>query len=256
MVAVTPALPAAYDLDVLAGVPCLRDHVVDLARSGAAEGCIMLARSVESRRESGGALASEPPGNLHAALVLEPEGPPTRDAEILFVTLVSLGAAIATHVSPMTALGYGWPNILHVAGMPLAEAWLDRGVDGRRRWITVTVSVNVAAAPDDDGISLLEAEGAAAPDIDTLFETWAREFLRWINDWDERGLPHVLGAWRQRADISGQPVAIRHPGGDISGTAAGVDDHGHLLVDAVDGRRHSLAPDLFLDWDEWLEESA
>ena len=206
-------------------------------------------------RDLKGQLWDSPPGNLHAALVLEPETQPERDYEQLYIALVSLGNAIASMVAPMTALQFGWPNEVRIATHRIGEVWLDRGQnpDSDRRWVTVAFTVFVGSTPATDSMSsmsLHEAEGNSDIDRVALFEHWAREFVTWINLWDERGLSHVVRAWQARADVRDCEVNLSGAAATITGTADGVDDDGRLVVAEVDGTTIHLSPAVFLGWDK------
>lgn len=250
----SPSLPAAYRLVHLPQVENLRDQVIEAAAGGAEEGTVVLADAVGAEpvgdRDSGP--PENGPGNLHAALVLEPESGPDRDHEILFVALVSLCNAIAAHVSPMTALRFGWPNEIRIAAYRIASVWLDRGESAGRRWLTVALTVNVASVPGADEpeqMSLHQAEGNDAIRPPDLFESWAREFITWINLWDDRGFGYVLASWNARADVEDCPVSVRQPGGAIEGMAAGVDGEGRLIVRLKDGAEAKLSSRFFLGWE-------
>ncbi len=248
-----PVLPAAYRLVHLPEVENLRDHAMEAASGGAEEGTLFLADEERSppAGEGGAGAPDAGPGNLHAALVLEPEFPPDRDHEILFVSLVSLCSAIAAHVSPLTALRFGWPNEIRIASYRVASVWLDRGESSGRRWLTATLAVNVASAPESgepEQMSLHQAEGNDSITPQDLFESWAREFVSWINLWDDRGFGHVLATWNARADVADCQVSIRHAGGTIQGVGAGVDGEGQLIVRREDGTETKLSSRLFLGW--------
>ena len=248
-----PALPAAYRLVHLPQVGSLRDHVTEAASGGAEEGTLFLADAVQSppSGEGGSGSPDTGAGNLHAALVLEPEFSPDRDHEILFVSLVSLCNAIAAHVSPLTALRFGWPNEIRIASYGIGTVWLDRGESPGRRWLTIALTVNVASVPgseEPEQMSLHQAEGNASITPLDLFESWAREFVTWINLWDDRGFGYVLGAWNARADVADCRVSIQHAGGAIQGVGAGVDGEGRLVVRREDGTETKLSSRLFLGW--------
>ncbi len=250
-----PELPAAYRLLHLPHATCLRDEVIRLAEQGAEEGTIVWAEEVGRVRDLKGHVWNSHSDNLHAALVLEPETPPERDYEQLYIALVSLGNAIASMVAPMTALQFGWPNEIRIATHRIGEVWLDRGQnpDSGQRWITVAFTVFVGSTPatdPDSSMSLHEAEGNSDIERVALFEHWAREFVTWINLWDERGFSHVLKAWQARADVRGCEVNLEDADAKLTGAADGVDEYGRLVVTGVDGTTMHLSPSVFLGWDK------
>ena len=111
--------------------------------------------------------------------------------------------------------------------------------------------MNVASAPESgepEQMSLHQAEGNDSITPLDLFESWAREFVSWINLWDDRGFGHVLATWNARADVADCQVSIRHAGGTIQGIGAGVDGEGRLIVRREDGTETKLSSRLFLGW--------
>ncbi len=249
-----PILPAAYRLIHLAQVDSLRDHVQAMAIGGAEEGTVILADRVqyipvvgESHRVPDGDC-----DNLHAALVLEPEFPSQRDHETLFVALVSLANAIAIHASPMTVLRFGWPNEIRIAHYRIGSVWLDHGESLGRRWLTVTLTVNVASTSQRDAeeeMSLHQGDGNTRITSRQLFESWTREFIRWINRWDDRGFSDILAQWVTRADVVGCPVSIRQPDGILAGTGDRIDGEGCLVIRQPDRTESRLSPRIFMGWD-------
>ncbi len=68
-----------------------------------------------------------PPGNLYLSLVLRPDGPPARAAQLGFVAALGLGDALAALARPALPLRYKWPNDLLVDGSKLAGILLEIG---------------------------------------------------------------------------------------------------------------------------------
>ena len=78
------------------------------------------------------------------------------------VATVAMGNALATHLTPMIALGYKWPNDLLIAGHKVGAVWLDSGESNDSPWLCITASVNIHSSPEDfaiPAISVSEAEG-------------------------------------------------------------------------------------------------
>ena len=234
----SPQLPSAYEFERIGEVDCLRAVAAEKARDGGAEGTLLFASNLRDARGYQGTHWQGFAENLHAAILLEPDFDPEQFQQIQYVAVVSLGAAIATHVAPMTSLTYGWPNDLNIAGQKIASVWIDRGSQEERRWLTVTVSVNVMHAPGEDTedfslqtMSLREAEGNSDITAPLLLETWSRQFIAEINNWHEKGFAHTLAHWNIRADSRGKPISWVRDGYTLTGTQGDVLDDGSLEVD-------------------------
>ncbi len=131
--------------------------------------------------------------------------------------------------------GIKWPN----------DVWIERRkvagilVEGRPQegWAVVGVGINVTTAADelppelrDTATSLAVASGAEpAPAIADAAPAPAP--LAGRSAWT-RMPDRALAAWRERDVLLGSSVTWE--GG--SGTAAGIDERGALLVDTADGR--------------------
>ena len=198
-----PELPAAYHLVEVDRIPCLRSYAADLAVQGSDEGTIIHATSLSSASGYNTKSWIGEEGNLHGAIILRPEFSVSEYNQLLFVGLVSLGNSLATELAPMTALSYGWPNDLYIAGFKVASVWVDYNKDITNPWLTVTCSVNVKTSPSrlsGEAISIYESEGTCDLTNIDLLEGWSKQFISVINTWSEKGFPHILALWKLRAE--------------------------------------------------------
>lgn len=239
-----PQLPAAFELICVGEVESLRESVSDLARDGAVEGTVVMA---ENQTNALGCLDKAWHGyteNLHAAIVLQPEFNPVQDQEMLYVAMTSLGNAIAEHVSPMTALGYSWPNDVNIAGNKVGSVWLDHGQSEAGRWLTVTCSVNVRHSPDDFSIpamSILEAEGTTDLTANILLESWTRQFVRLINLWSDQGFGKIFGLWQVRSESNGKKITLPSDDGLVAAESVGITEQGDIIVILPDKKQITVS---------------
>lgn len=228
------ALPAAYESEWLGDVACLRRIAQQRGEEGAAEGTLLIADNLDRATARAEKKWQGYCGNLHAAILLQPDVPESRYHELLIVGLVSLGQAISAHVSPMTALTYSWPNDINIARNKIASMWIDYGRSTEQRvpWLSLTVSVNIAHGPSDFSIpamSLHEAEGNSEIDRDTVLTSWARQFVSFLNQWDERGFTHSLNFWKTRLDLTDRSVITK----DGERRLVEVDEQGDAVVETA-----------------------
>src|SRR6185436_13795822 len=92
-----------------------------------------------------------PPGNLYLSLVLRPNDPPARAAQLGFVAALGLGDALAGLAGPRLQPRYKWPNDLLVNGKKLAGILLEseNAAADRVDFVVIGIGVNIAVAPDD-----------------------------------------------------------------------------------------------------------
>ncbi len=248
-------LPAAYRLEELGQVTCLRDSAAELANAGAEEGTIIVATEMTAPRGYQNKLWQGFAENLHASLVLEPEFGKDRYHEMLIVGVTSLGSSLATHVAPMTSLSYRWPNDLYIAGQKVASVWLDKGRSSKGDWLTVTVSVNLIHAPGDDTgdftlptMSVREAEGNSDTTAEVLLETWSRQFIAEINNWHERGFEYILSYWKTRSERKQLENVILLDGSSVSGDQQHIYEDGACSILQESGESTDLSIPQYLHW--------
>ncbi len=122
-----------------------------------------------------------------------------------------------------------WPNDVWIDGRKVAGIL----VEGRPQegWAVLGIGLNVSTR--DFPPELAErATSLALAGADATVEQVLGALLASLERWLPRPAPEVLAAWRARDALRGQQV--RWDAG--SGTAAGIDDSGALLVDTAQGR--------------------
>ncbi len=213
------------------GRPRLHLHTVDstnvrakaLATAGAPHGTLVTAAGQTAGRGRQGRTWSAPPGRaLLMSLVLR-----ERD------DLLPLAAAVAVAEVAGPAARVKWPNDVLVDARKVAGIL----VEGRpsERWWVLGIGLNVAVRPEDLPAELHATAGGlglAPGDVEPVLARLLAALERTL----AAPPAAVLADWRERDALRGHPV--RWDGG--SGTAAGIDDAGQLLVEQGDGRRVAL----------------
>jgi BirA family biotin operon repressor/biotin-[acetyl-CoA-carboxylase] ligase len=227
-----PELPAAYELVEFDSVSCIKSAAARLAINGAEEGTLVWAKKQQNGIGRLGSNWYSKPGDLHCSIILRPDFPAERYPELLLIGTVSMGNALATHVSPMTALGYAWPNKITIATHTVANVWVE--FDQRDpAWLTISCSANLLDTPDDlsiPAISVLEAEGTSDINSGVLLESFARQFITLINQWSEEGMSSIVNKWRLRAGGTGKDTTLYTHRGSFSGSIKAITDRGTLEV--------------------------
>lgn len=210
----------------------------DYALSLATEGAVVVAdEQTAGRGRRGHSWFSPPASGLYVSVVLTPSraADPRRAATL--VTIMA-GTALAEGIDNATGLRVTlkWPNDLFVErrklGGILAESASGGGIPAA---ITVGYGINVVAAsfPPElrDRATSLESElGRVVDPVHVLVETLAALAVRY-DDLLAGRFDAILDGWRQRAPAAaGARVRWTTPDGMRTGTTAGIDDHGALLV--------------------------
>lgn len=179
----------------------------DLARAGAGDGIVVVARHQTAGRGRRGRAWEAPPGaSLLVSVLLRP-------APALVTLAAGVAAAEACEAVAGAEVGLKWPNDLLVGeakvGGILSELVGDAAVVG--------LGVNLAWAPTG------AARLGAGVDADELLAAY-------LAGLSPPSPADVLARYRARCATLGRRVRVELPTGAIEGVAAGVDGAGRLLV--------------------------
>ena len=195
----------------------------DLAARGAPHGTLVTADLQTAGRGRQGRGWSAPPGaSLLCSWVVRDPGP-----------LLSLAAGVAVAELAGEQTRVKWPNDVLIDQRKLAGIL----VEGRpqERWAVLGIGVNVALRPEQLPEEL--REGAATLGLETAdIEPALARLRELLERWLEADDRDVLAAVRGRDALLGKPV--RWDGG--TGTGAGIDRDGRLLVALADGSSAAL----------------
>ena len=237
-----PRLPPQFELVALDRAVSVTDAALAIAEDGAGEGTLVWAREQTNACTRRGNAWIGYAGNLHCALIIEPDYPNEESWQLLYVNALAVGSAMAEMVSPMTGLRFAWPNRLLVND--LLAARLDIAVTEPARdpypALVLGTSVNVAShppQPEPEEYNSIHASGAGETTVVDVLEAYASHFLAWSSRWADEGFEPLRRAWRIRADGLGTDTRIRLIEGSIEGRAADVDDVGALVLDTSRGPR-------------------
>jgi BirA family biotin operon repressor/biotin-[acetyl-CoA-carboxylase] ligase len=227
------------------------DRAKELADEGAEHGTVVVAEAqTAGRGRRGRAWASPPRKNLYFSVVLRPDLPPARAAEITLVASVALCDALR-HAG--VAAGIKWPNDLLASGRKIAGILTELAAEPDRvHWMVVGAGVNVNARAEDfpedlrgEATSVLLERGEAAPRALFAAACFA-ELEAWLDRHAEEGFAPIREAWRERSATLGREVVVKADGREIVGTAEDIDEMGALLVRTPAGLERILAGDVAL----------
>ena len=198
-----------------------------LAEDGAPGGLVVTADEQSAGRGRQGRTWFAPPGSalLYSAL-LRPLG-----QRPLLPLAVPIAVCEACEAVAPVRCAVKWPNDVWVDGRKLAGVLIE----GRPEedWAVIGVGLNVAVPADAFPPELRDAATSLGsgepPSIADALEALNGALGRWLRA--DGG--DVLAAFRSRDGLRGREIAWDGGGG----TAAGIDDAGHLLVETESGTR-------------------
>jgi BirA family biotin operon repressor/biotin-[acetyl-CoA-carboxylase] ligase len=217
------------------------------AASGDHEGCVFVADAqTAGRGRRGRTWFSPPAAGLYVSAILAPAR--SRDGErATLLTTLAAGVALVEGVKAATGLAPSlkWPNDLYVGRRKLAGILAEAAGDA----VVLGYGINVSAAayPPDlaDRVTALESELGRGVDRARVFaETLCALASRYDDLLDGR-FDAILDAWRSLApSAQGTRVSWTTPAGTQTGTTAGIDDRGALMVKTSNGVERIVAGEL------------
>ena len=241
----TPRLPPAYRLIALDRVESSNDEARRLAEDGAEDGTLVWAREQTKGRGRQGRDWASPPGNLYMTLILRPEGPPVRAAQLSFLAALAVGDAVGSVAPPMIEVRYKWPNDVLFNERKGAGILLEsRTADSERLdWLLLGIGVNVVSHPEQARVPAtnLRFEGmpAGVTAVD-LLESFSRYFMRWVDQWLAEGFAPIRQAWLRHAKGLGETIEVRLPRETLSGRFQDLDGSGALLLELPEGTTRKI----------------
>jgi BirA family biotin operon repressor/biotin-[acetyl-CoA-carboxylase] ligase len=250
--ALTAALAAdggfVTELRVVPATTSTNDDVVAAATAGAPAGLVLVAEEQTGGR---GRLdrrwVSPPRAGLTFSVLLRPSVPAARLTWLPLLAGLAMQQAVQRIGAVETRLK--WPNDL-LLGPDRAKAGglLAQSADGA---IVIGIGLNVLTrlAELPPGSTSLAAEGAECTDRDPVLRAVLRRlgvlYAGWV---DAGGDPEKSGlrrAYEKVCDTLGAELLVLLPdGGELTGTATGLDGAGRLLLDTADGPRAVSAGDI------------
>jgi BirA family transcriptional regulator, biotin operon repressor / biotin---[acetyl-CoA-carboxylase] ligase len=244
-----PSLPQGYRLVSFDSIGSTNDEAKRLARGGAPEGTLVWALEQTTGRGRRGRVWVSPRGNLYASLILRPDCPAARAAQLGFVSVLSLGDALRAQLPSAEGLSYKWPNDVLLHGRKLAGILLESetGAGGELAFVVIGVGVNLVSSPREVEFPATSAaeEGFVSPSPAALLEEFTKHFLSWLKRWRVAGFAPVRTAWLAGATPLGEAIRVRLESGTLCGRFVDIDHDGALLLETAGERRRISAGEIF-----------
>lgn len=223
-------LPAGFNLITLDTVDSTNREALRRIADGAPHGTVIRAGSQTDGRGRRGRSWESPTGNLYATLIVRP-AKSTPLGQLAFVAALGAGTALESYAP----VRFKWPNDLMLDGHKLGGILIE-AEDGAA---AIGIGVNLASAPSSTRLPATCLP--SAPDPETMLAEICAPFADWYGRWEISGFASVREAWLSRAQGLGGPIEARLPQRTLTGTFAGLDEAGGLLLDRPGGERETIA---------------
>ncbi len=247
-----PRLPAAYNLIALESVGSTNEEAKRLAAQGedaAPDGTLVWAREQTAGRGRRGREWMSPAGNLFTSLILRPDVPLARMAELSFVASLAVYDALGTLSEPGHQVHLKWPNDIllnekKVAGLLLESESAGKGEGAG--WVVLGMGLNVGWHPENTDYPATSLRFEQWPTtVEQALEAYARSFLGWATRWVDEGFGPVRRNWLYRCKGQGEAIEVRLADTTLKGIFKNLDDDGALVLDQDGVTRRITAGDVY-----------
>jgi BirA family biotin operon repressor/biotin-[acetyl-CoA-carboxylase] ligase len=203
------------------------DELHELARHGAPEGLVLVAKNQTSGRGRRGASWFAAPGeSLALSILLRPTEPKSHWPRLALASGLALAETAETFD---ISAGIKWPNDVWIDQRKVAGILVEAGAD----YVIVGIGLNVNARSFPSEIahlatSLHLAHGHPIPMEDVLGRLIHRFAIRHRQIGHD--FPILLAAIRERCVLTDHAVSLQTSTGQLTGTVHGIADDGALLV--------------------------
>jgi BirA family biotin operon repressor/biotin-[acetyl-CoA-carboxylase] ligase len=249
MTGLQPRLPPSYRLVRYDTLDSTNDEAKRLARAGAEEGTLVWALKQTAGRGRRGHAWASPRGNLYASLILRPDCPADRAAQLGFVAALAVGDTLGSTCKQREGISHKWPNDVLVHGRKIAGILLESElVEGDiPEFVIVGVGVNLISSPQNTefpATSIAEQGLRPISPTEALGE-FARNFHAWVRRWREDGFAPIRTAWLANAMPVGESIRVRLEATVLRGRFLDIDQHGALVLEVAGEIRRISAGEIF-----------
>ncbi len=247
-----PHLPSGWrtmEFDELDGTNAALKRITEQGGE-VAEGLLVWAHRQTGGRGRAGRVWQSPPGNVYASFLIRAPEVPKNAPEIGFVAALAVRDAILEmprHNTAPPAITFKWPNDVLCEGKKVCGILPELAADpDKRNWIVLGIGINLIEV-DVPG-ALYPVGSLSESHVDTrpahALTLLGRSLSAWLDTWRTDGFGAIREAWRANGPQSAAPLSVRLPEGPVTGTFAGLDDDGALLLETPQGRRRLVVGDV------------
>lgn len=214
--------------------------LLDLARAGAVDGEVLIARhQTAGRGRQGRIWLDEPDSALLMSCLVR------IDASIAPLAPLVAGTAVARALTAGwdVTVGLKWPNdvlAMHHDERKLAGILAEASSTGRDVAVVIGIGINIefsAPLPAEVEARAIDLVTVAGEPIDRsrLVTLLLEELDRSLAELEVQGAARALDSYRTQCRTLGREVRFSTGGGEVTGTATAIDASGALVIESHDG---------------------
>ena len=236
-------LPDGYRLLTFDVIDSTNEEARRQALTGASEKLVIIAAEQTAGRGRRGRQWVSKPGNLFFSILLRPAVPSAQAAQLSFAAALAVHGGLKASLPEEAAapIRLKWPNDLlfdeaKFCGI-LLEAGSTASGGAEPDYLIIGIGVNLTDNPSDTpypATNMLSATGHAL-EAQSVLAAITAVFDDLYIQWQQEGFEALRAAWLKAAHGLGGPIEVRQGDESISGTFAGMDEQGGLIVRLEDG---------------------
>lgn len=191
---------------------------------------------------------NSPTGNLYTSIVLRPEVPLRRAAQLGFVAALAVHDALR-NIGPQSAqIHCKWPNDVLVNHKKTSGILLEShsGAEDAADWVILGMGLNLVSYPKDSSFAAtsLTHEGFSC-NLEQTIAAYTGCLLKWKNQWLDQGFDPIRKGWQSRCKGRGDKIEVRLENQTLQGIFDDIDEEGVLLLNQGGEIRQISAGDVF-----------
>ncbi len=230
--------PLNFSLRWFEEISSTSDVARELAKSGAAEGTVVVARRQTAGRGKFSSRWFSPEGGLYFTLVLRPEIPAGQSH--LLAVAAGLAVADAIELAIGASPQLKWPNDIYLSGKKVAGVLTETEVSNQRvRLALVGIGVNVErpdfGVPDHLQGSAVWLSELGTASLTELLTGVLDSFIVWYQRLKSGDFAMMAESYNRRGLLVGRNVEVRSASQVAAGRCRGIDAQGALVIEQSRG---------------------
>jgi BirA family transcriptional regulator, biotin operon repressor / biotin---[acetyl-CoA-carboxylase] ligase len=226
----------------------------DLAKEGAEEGTVVLAKVQRQGRGRFERRWESPEGGVYLSIILRPSVPPQKASLLPFVAALAVAKTINSYGVHATIK---WPNDVRVKGKKIAGILLESEGEGPKIayvvvGIGINLSVDLESLPTDlqTRSTSLHHELGHPVESHEFLQIFFMTFEHSYEVFKGQRYTEVIDEWKTHSDTLGKNVRVQTMAGTMQGTAVDIDQSGFLLLRTANGETKKVLSGDCLYFDE------
>ena len=237
-------------LDVFDRLESTNITAKELARTGADEGTLVIARTQHHGRGRFNRVWQSPEGGAYLSIILRPKKSINKISLLPFVAVLAVARTIHLYGLHPTIK---WPNDIQVNGKKIAGILLESEIkESEIIYIVVGIGVNLNINRKDLSPEIRNQSTSMYHELGfrVVYHDFLRIFFKQFEEVYSLFINHrfkiIIDEWKIHTDTLGKKISVRTPTETLEGTAIDIDSSGFLLIRTDNGEiKKILSGDCF-----------